>query len=278
MYKMLSRPISNSTTIQRHRSAGIGRIGRNHVSRLKKCVSSKNTCQPSSMFYRLPKAPLSRCLHTQATQSLARARPYRLGFALAASATVVSYSAWRWTREQRIALDSVMVSENTKTPALDGPSSETHHTSPSPSQNTIDSANSSPGQQAQTEAEASDGSSQGAYNPETGEINWDCPCLGGMAYGPCGPEFREAFSCFIYSEEEPKGINCVEKFQAMQNCFRAHPEVYADEIMDDDEGGQTAEGASEEAPAGASSVQDEAASASTPQAEKSSSSVQNPSA
>ncbi|KAJ3724591.1 hypothetical protein C8R42DRAFT_662244 [Lentinula raphanica] len=64
------------------------------------------------MFYRLPKAPLSRCLHTQATQSLARARPYRLGFALAASATVVSYSAWRWTREQRIALDSVMVSES----------------------------------------------------------------------------------------------------------------------------------------------------------------------
>ncbi|KAJ3724592.1 hypothetical protein C8R42DRAFT_662245 [Lentinula raphanica] len=52
-----------------------------------------------------------------------------------------------------------------------------------------------------------------------------------MAYGPCGPEFREAFSCFIYSEEEPKGINCVEKFQAMQNCFRAHPEVYADGML-----------------------------------------------
>lgn len=25
---------------------------------------------------------------------------------------------------------------------------------------------------------------QGAFNPETGEINWDCPCLGGMAHGP----------------------------------------------------------------------------------------------
>jgi hypothetical protein len=23
-----------------------------------------------------------------------------------------------------------------------------------------------------------------AFNPETGEINWDCPCLGGMAHGP----------------------------------------------------------------------------------------------
>jgi len=31
-----------------------------------------------------------------------------------------------------------------------------------------------------------------------GEINWDCPCLGGMASGPCGQEFRAAFSCFHY--------------------------------------------------------------------------------
>jgi intermembrane space import and assembly protein 40 len=72
-----------------------------------------------------------------------------------------------------------------------------------------------------------DDSGGGAFNPETGEINWDCPCLGGMAHGPCGPEFREAFSCFVYSEDEPKGINCVEKFQGMQNCFREHPEIYA---------------------------------------------------
>ncbi|KAF9049813.1 hypothetical protein BJ165DRAFT_951827 [Panaeolus papilionaceus] len=76
---------------------------------------------------------------------------------------------------------------------------------------------------------------KGAYDPVTGEINWDCPCLGGMAHGPCGEEFKEAFSCFVYSEAEPKGINCVEKFQAMQNCFRAHPDAYADEIMRDDD-------------------------------------------
>lgn len=54
---------------------------------------------------------------------------------------------------------------------------------------------------------------QGAFNPETGEINWDCPCLGGMAHGPCGEEFKAAFSCFVYSDQEPKGIECVEKFQ-----------------------------------------------------------------
>jgi len=54
---------------------------------------------------------------------------------------------------------------------------------------------------------------QGAFNEETGEINWDCPCLGGMAHGPCGDEFKAAFSCFVYSNEEPKGIECIEKFK-----------------------------------------------------------------
>ena len=54
---------------------------------------------------------------------------------------------------------------------------------------------------------------QGAFNPETGEINWDCPCLGGMAHGPCGDEFKAAFSCFVYSNEEPKGMECIEKFK-----------------------------------------------------------------
>lgn len=56
-------------------------------------------------------------------------------------------------------------------------------------------------------------SQEAAFNPDTGEINWDCPCLGGMAYGPCGEDFRAAFSCFVYSEEDPKGIDCVDKFK-----------------------------------------------------------------
>lgn len=54
---------------------------------------------------------------------------------------------------------------------------------------------------------------EGAFNPETGEINWDCPCLGGMAHGPCGEEFKTAFSCFVFSEADPKGMDCIEKFQ-----------------------------------------------------------------
>lgn len=67
-----------------------------------------------------------------------------------------------------------------------------------------------PGSPDELEEEASQ---QGAFNEETGEINWDCPCLGGMAHGPCGEEFREAFSCFVYSKEEPKGVDCIDKFK-----------------------------------------------------------------
>jgi intermembrane space import and assembly protein 40 len=79
---------------------------------------------------------------------------------------------------------------------------------------------------------------QGAFNPETGEINWDCPCLGGMAHGPCGPQFREAFSCFVYSNEDPKGMDCIEKFQGMQECFKEHPEVYKGELDEEDDEGE----------------------------------------
>ncbi|XP_013783049.1 mitochondrial intermembrane space import and assembly protein 40-B-like [Limulus polyphemus] len=71
---------------------------------------------------------------------------------------------------------------------------------------------------------------QGLILPN-GEINWSCPCLGGMATGPCGPEFREAFSCFHYSTAEPKGSDCIEKFQDMQECMTKYPRLYP---VDDD--------------------------------------------
>ncbi|KAI0908295.1 hypothetical protein F4823DRAFT_499941 [Ustulina deusta] len=88
---------------------------------------------------------------------------------------------------------------------------------------------------ASPEALEEEAAQQGAFNPETGEINWDCPCLGGMAHGPCGEEFKAAFSCFVYSKEEPKGMDCIDNFQHMQDCFRLHPEVYGEELADDDE-------------------------------------------
>ncbi|KAK0621990.1 hypothetical protein B0T17DRAFT_535592 [Bombardia bombarda] len=85
------------------------------------------------------------------------------------------------------------------------------------------------------EALEQEAAAQGAFNPETGEINWDCPCLGGMADGPCGEEFKAAFSCFVYSTDEPKGMDCIDKFQHMQDCFRKYPDVYGAEIADDED-------------------------------------------
>lgn len=69
------------------------------------------------------------------------------------------------------------------------------------------------------EALEEEASQQGAFNPETGEINWDCPCLGGMADGPCGEDFKAAFSCFVFSTEEPKGMDCIDKFQYVTETY-----------------------------------------------------------
>ena len=59
-----------------------------------------------------------------------------------------------------------------------------------------------------------------------GDINWGCPCLGGMATGPCGVEFREAFTCFHYSTADPKGSDCLEPFRQMSECMSQYPNVY----------------------------------------------------
>lgn len=68
-----------------------------------------------------------------------------------------------------------------------------------------------------------------------GEINWDCPCLQGMAYGPCGEQFKAAFSCFHYSEAEPKGSDCIPQFRDMQECFVKYPEIYGKDAELDEE-------------------------------------------
>ncbi len=71
---------------------------------------------------------------------------------------------------------------------------------------------------------------QEAFNEETNEINWDCPCIADLVKPPCGDQFKEAFSCFVYSKEEPRGSDCIDQFREMQSCFMKHPEIYgADE-------------------------------------------------
>lgn len=50
-----------------------------------------------------------------------------------------------------------------------------------------------------------------------------------MASGPCGSQFKEAFSCFHYSKEEVKGSECIDHFRNMQECMQRYPELYPQE-------------------------------------------------
>lgn len=79
-----------------------------------------------------------------------------------------------------------------------------------------------------------------------GEINWTCPCLGGLPYGPCGYEFRQFFSCLPQfgksgeqqsesAEDAKKAEECFPKFAAMKTCFSQFPKLYPpDEDEDKD--------------------------------------------
>ncbi|KAI0081301.1 hypothetical protein K474DRAFT_1656805 [Panus rudis PR-1116 ss-1] len=195
------------------------------------------------MFRTLSQSSFRRSIHTAASRSTRLSRPTRIGAVLGASAAVTAYLAWN---SHKIALDSPQPSSSTlnaknaaSPDALKTSDPVAIHHEPSLSPKSADPSASSSTSDESTAAPEGEGEKQsgagGAFNPETGEINWDCPCLGGMAHGPCGLQFREAFSCFVFSEQEPKGIDCVEKFKAMQDCFREHPDVYGDDIMDDDD-------------------------------------------
>ncbi|XP_006892192.1 PREDICTED: mitochondrial intermembrane space import and assembly protein 40-like [Elephantulus edwardii] len=68
-----------------------------------------------------------------------------------------------------------------------------------------------------------------------GDINWNCPCLRRMASGPCGEQFKSAFSCFHYSTEDVKGSDCIYQFRAREECLQKYPDLYPqDDDSDDD--------------------------------------------
>ena len=56
-----------------------------------------------------------------------------------------------------------------------------------------------------------------------------------MADGPCGDTFKEAFTCFVRSDTDPKGSDCMEQFSSMHVCLTAHQDYYS---SDDDEEGE----------------------------------------
>lgn len=65
-----------------------------------------------------------------------------------------------------------------------------------------------------------------AVTEETGDINWDCPCLKSALEPPCGDFFKAAFSCYVKSTASPKGSDCHSLFLKMQECFFKYPEKY----------------------------------------------------
>ncbi|KAM9109689.1 LOW QUALITY PROTEIN: mitochondrial intermembrane space import and assembly protein 40-like [Megaptera novaeangliae] len=68
-----------------------------------------------------------------------------------------------------------------------------------------------------------------------GDISWNCPCLGGTASGPRGEQFKAAFSCFHCSTDDVKGLDCVDQFQAMQECMQKYPYLYPQEEEEEEE-------------------------------------------
>lgn len=72
-----------------------------------------------------------------------------------------------------------------------------------------------------------DTSNQGAILPN-GEINWDCPCLGNMPNGPCGPSFRQSFQCWVNNKGDDKSFaeKCYGLFVEWEKCLSVHKKIY----------------------------------------------------
>lgn len=52
--------------------------------------------------------------------------------------------------------------------------------------------------------------------------------------GPCGPTFVDAFSCYIRSSHEEKGMDCLDQFKVFQECLKKNPD-HVEKIMSDAE-------------------------------------------
>ncbi|XP_057450890.1 mitochondrial intermembrane space import and assembly protein 40 homolog [Lotus japonicus] len=62
-----------------------------------------------------------------------------------------------------------------------------------------------------------------------------CPCIADLRTGPCGSQFSEAFLCFLKSNSEEKGSDCVSPFVALQSCIKANPDAFSKDILGEDE-------------------------------------------
>ncbi|KAJ6834841.1 mitochondrial intermembrane space import and assembly protein 40-like protein [Iris pallida] len=62
----------------------------------------------------------------------------------------------------------------------------------------------------------------------------ECPCVAELRKGPCGTQFSQAFVCFIKSTAEEKGSDCVSPFILLQNCIKANPDAFPEDVLEDE--------------------------------------------
>jgi len=55
-------------------------------------------------------------------------------------------------------------------------------------------------------------------------------CAGDLKDGPCGQTFVGAFTCYIKSTHEEKGMDCLDQFKLFQECLKQHPD-HVEKIM-----------------------------------------------
>ncbi len=73
---------------------------------------------------------------------------------------------------------------------------------------------------------ASESADDGRTKEQLIEDALNCPCIESLKRGSCGEAFIAAYRCFLESESEPRGSDCYDTFQRMQDCMLAHPEEY----------------------------------------------------
>lgn len=63
-----------------------------------------------------------------------------------------------------------------------------------------------------------------AIDKITGDINWNCHCMGNNTKGPCKHLFKSAFTCFVKNQTNPE--NCQLKINLMQECQNKFENFY----------------------------------------------------
>ena len=58
-----------------------------------------------------------------------------------------------------------------------------------------------------------------------------------MPNGPCGPDFREAFSCWVENKDNEEGFaeHCFENFSKWEKCLNENREIYKQGSDESDE-------------------------------------------